>query len=440
MFPKPCKCDRGYFNGFASLFDVRVLALWAAEMALRLAHKIRVLQGAADMVFCDQEKSTIFCDCPLYCEKVKPHHHVENLMERLRLIKCCPYKFSGCCECTGGKKKSCVAKCLAEKVSVNMVSGGFEKSHLILCGFACQFCDRDYWPENEQAMCPVADDLWRRLRGGANPKDKKKMMPLWMLRVARHALNLQFWRESKQDGIVGDDGRDCFTTGMAEDSKSIDKEVKSKDDLDQKEAEDNNLQSEDGKAGLSQAKDLLAQARKAESSHNFEDADALMVQAVELSDAAREGDGGNKAEKLKKENLSWLRQIIKKVNKGAKQLKSELGSSKKTVKEVAKTIKIKGFSRRRRRRILEILDVNVATKLSDRIEKIINHLVNEEYRYDGVQLRNTLRHVYNYSPLHKNIIESHGQLIEKLKKVHHIKDRHHISNIVNILGSGKRKE
>ena len=43
---------------------------------------------------------------------------------------------------------------------------------------------------------------------------------------------------------------------VAEDSKSLDKEVKSKDDLDQKEAEDNNLQSEDGKAGLSQAKDL----------------------------------------------------------------------------------------------------------------------------------------------------------------------------------------
>ena len=85
------KATAGYFKGLASLFDVRVMVLWAAEMALRLAHTKRVLTGAEDMVYCDQEESTIFCDCPSYCEKVKPNHHVVNLLERLRLLKCCPF-------------------------------------------------------------------------------------------------------------------------------------------------------------------------------------------------------------------------------------------------------------------------------------------------------------------------------------------------------------
>ena len=163
--------------------------------------------------------------------------------------------------------------------------------------------------------------LWRKLKAGANAPDKKSIMPLWMLKVARHALNLQFWMDSKQVATPGDDGRDCFTTGQTEDSKSYNKEVKSKGELDLKKAEEKNLNSQEGKDDLAQAKDLIAEAKKAELDHRLEDADALMIQAVELSDAAREGKGGTLKEKKETERVSWLRRIIKLVNRGCKKAK-----------------------------------------------------------------------------------------------------------------------
>merc|ERR1711871_648347 len=87
---------------------------------------------------------------------------------------------------------------------------------------------------------------------------------------------------------------------------------------------------------LGQAKELIAEAKKAELDHRLEDADALMVQAVELSDAAREGKAGDIKEKKEVERVSWLRKIIRLVNKGAKKVK-ELTSSGDKVSEAHST-------------------------------------------------------------------------------------------------------
>ena len=73
---------------------------------------------------------------------MKPGQSVINKLEQIELLKCCPYKFGMCCECTSKKKLKCMKKCLQEKVAIDAVDGSFVKSHVLFCGFACQACDR----------------------------------------------------------------------------------------------------------------------------------------------------------------------------------------------------------------------------------------------------------------------------------------------------------
>ena len=213
--------------------------------------------------------------------------------------------------------------------------------------------------------------------------------------------------------------------------------MKSKGELDLKKAEEKNLNSQEGKDDLAQAKDLIAEAKKAELDHRLEDADALMIQAVELSDAAREGKGGTLKEKKETERVSWLRRIIKLVNRGAKKLKELTSSNDKASEPPSTSADNKNTVSFLQTIQIELRDKTLhlsASKVSDLGEKNINHLVNQENRHDSVKLRNTLRHLYKSSPFHRSIIDAHGKLIEGINTASKKRAKSMKSSIRNIFG------
>ena len=408
---KPCKCSKGYFKGFKSLKDVRVFALWSAELALRLKHKMRVLQGAEDLVFCDQHESVNFCDCPLNCEKVKPGNHIVNLKARMDLLKCCPYKFSMCCKCDGAKKKKCVGDCLKEKQAIDEVDGSFIKSHLVMCGFACQACNRDYWPQSELYMCPYADDLWRKLKEGPTPPDKKTQMPLWMLKVAKHALNLVFWTESKQKLDNSDDGRDCFSTAQKGDPKSGDLPEYPTGQVKADDAAAAKLDSSEGKEDLKQAKAALDSANAAKLAGNQLLADEKMIEAMQLSNKARDGPVTDPAKK--KENEGWLQSILRMVKAGMDNVKQITGSSEAEAStaegEAQQVEKEQGGAKQ---------DTVFVELTQRRLERAVHYLAREEKRYPTPELAKFLHELAAENHLIKTAILSHGGLIEKTYKEH----------------------
>ena len=281
-------------------------------------------------------------------------------------------------------------KCLQEKVAIDAVDGSFVKSHVLFCGFACQACDRDYWPENEQAMCPVADDLWRKLKVGASPPDKKQMMPLWMLRVARHALNLQFWTDTGQNVDNSDDGRDCFSMAQKLDSKA---EEMPDNSAKQKEAENEkkSLNSPEGKADLSAAKKLMGEFDALKAS-NPEEANAKLLEAVEMTEMARLGGKGPE----KSDNESWLRKIMRVAKKGLQSVKDAVTGGG-TSSSPGKSDEEEAF-----------LEVE-----SDRVERAINFLIGQETSVPHAELRTVLHGLARDNAVFKSAIMAHGVFVEK---------------------------
>jgi hypothetical protein len=143
---KPCACDTSYYSGPASLIDLRVAGLWMADLSLRSWFNKRILQGAAS--YCDQPHSDDFCDCPEECEQPQAGTIVTNSHDIQRYTKCCPFKFTLCCGCSGSAKKSCMQKCIKE--AFDPTDGAPIKSHLTFCGYACSTCHREFWPANDE--------------------------------------------------------------------------------------------------------------------------------------------------------------------------------------------------------------------------------------------------------------------------------------------------
>ena len=200
---KPCKCDTSYYSGASSLLDLKVAGLWTADLSLRSWFNKRILLGKA--VYCDQEHSDDFCDCPEDCEQPQIGTIVVNSNDIKKYEKCCPFKFVLCCGCSASKKKACMADCLKEVLEPG--DSIPPKSHLVYCGYACSTCHREFWPLTDNAFCPASEEMSRGGEGGGASEDKKKMAPSWWLKCARSALNQVVATEKGKIPNLADDGK-----------------------------------------------------------------------------------------------------------------------------------------------------------------------------------------------------------------------------------------
>jgi hypothetical protein len=200
---KPCKCDTSYYSGASSLLDLKVAGLWTADLSLRSWFNKRILLGKA--VYCDQEHSDDFCDCPEDCEQPQIGTIVVNSNDIKKYEKCCPFKFVLCCGCSSSKKKACMADCLKEVLEPG--DSIPPKSHLVYCGYACSTCHREFWPLTDNAFCPASEEMSRGGEGGGASEDKKKMAPSWWLKCARSALNQVVVMEKGKIPNLADNGK-----------------------------------------------------------------------------------------------------------------------------------------------------------------------------------------------------------------------------------------